>query len=79
MFGFPGMPDLTDFIRQVEDFKSKFERLVSALEEVQSDVKYIKEQLGLRNPNVPEVKPLTIVKINEVPNIGDFIKKPEDK
>jgi hypothetical protein len=47
MFGFAGMPDLTEMVRQVEDWKLKLERLVQAMEKMQRDVEVIKTHLGI--------------------------------
>ena len=54
MFGFP-MPDLTEIVRQVEDWKAKLERLVCAVEQIQRDQAAIKKHLGIADevPTLP--------------------------
>lgn len=48
-----GLEGLT---KQVEDFKSQFERLVSAVEKTQRDVELIKNHLGIVPPELTEAQ-----------------------
>lgn len=49
MFGFGGLPDMNEMVRQVEDWKNKLERLVSAVEKIQADQALILQHLGVNN------------------------------
>ena len=48
MFGFP-MPDMGNMVKQIEDFKAQFERLVSAVEKVQQDQARIMKALKIED------------------------------
>ena len=47
MFGMPGLPDMTEMVRTIEDAKNKFTRLVIALETMQRDIEAIKSHLNI--------------------------------
>ena len=48
MFGMlPGLPDMSNMVKQIEEFKSQFERLVSAVETIQRNQALIMEALAI--------------------------------
>lgn len=52
MFGFPGLPDMAEMVRQVEEWKHKLERLVQAVEKSQRDIEAIKSHLSIKEAEV---------------------------
>lgn len=64
MFGFP-MPDLGEMVKQIEDWKQKFERLVSAVETAQKDIALIKAELKISEYANPVITPAMITQSEE--------------